>query len=327
MWLQLIAPPAPYLIEFRLKGNRPVLGHPTGTKCRPDIVAVTQSLGIGLDRLHWSHLDATGVEQSSKASETRREAQEGAYTSYHLQARPDLVSVPGILASKSSFKLFFSNARRVYHTGAIDWNSDKGQKLLYAWMWRLYHPERDKSITVDMKASPPTFTVVAGGTAYNQLVILRAGESIDRRTMVFEKLDTNAVLRRGTRLEEGSDLSVDEAQDPQSGFSPTTDRSTCPNTVIKEQYIGTSCSFREGPILKKIHAAGDFPGVVRFDHYEYVKNDGKDISVESNLVKTRLVLKDRGTPLEKVGTMRELLMGVYDLLEGECLLSPPWLTN
>jgi hypothetical protein len=316
-----------YLIKFRLKRNQPVLDHPTGTKCCPDIVAVTQSPGICLDRLNWSHLDATGVVQTSKASEGRREAQEGAYTSYHLQARPDLVSVPGILASESSFKLFFSNARQVYHTRAIDWNSDEGQKLLYAWMWRLYHPERDKSITVDMKASPPSFIVVAGGIAYNQLVILRAGESIGRRTMVFGRLSTNAVLRRGTGLEEGSSLSVDEAQNLQGGSSPSIDGPKYSNIVIKEQYIKTSRMSKEGPILKKIHAAGDFPGVVRLDHYEDVKNDGQDISVGSNLMKVRLVLKDRGTRLADVETMRELLMGVYDLLEGECLPSPPWLRD
>jgi len=343
-----------------------MLNHPTGTKCRPDIVAVTKSSEIGSDTLHWSHVQATGEEKSEGKSSAEQEAQEGAYTNYHLQSRPDLVSVPGILVGISSFKLFFSNAHWVYHTGAIKWNSDEGRKLLYAWMWRLYNPECDKSITVDMETSPPTFTVVAGGTRYTQLVVSRTGESIGRRTIVFERLRCRASEgeqkqetaenqpddsspnidrpqetepRRSKRLTKNSNIGNDKAQDLQGGSSPNIDRSQDPNIVIKEQYIEPSRRFREGPILNKIHEDKYFPGVVRLHHHEEVKNDDQEISLESEVeglglkleseveglglkakrVKTRLVLKDRGTPLEKVGTMRELLMGVYDLLEGECL--------
>jgi hypothetical protein len=339
-----------------------MLNHPTGTKCRPDIVAVTEPSKFGPSTLHWSHVQATGEEESEGKSSAAQEGQEGAYTAYHLQARPDFVSVPGILVGVSSFKLFFSNAHWVYHTAAIPWNAEESRKLLYAWMWRLYKPECDKSITIDMETSLPTFTVVAGGTTYNQLVVSRAGESIGRRTIVFTRLGSkpeggasegerkqetagdapgdpgpNSDGSRKTRRRRSERLARNpnnEAQPLQGSSSRNIDPSQDPNIVIKEQYIEASRRFKEGPILKKIHVNGDFPfpGVVRLDHHEDVKNDDREISVEEESkgtkgtpkrVKTRLVLKDRGTPLEKVETMRELLMGVYDLLEGECLPSPP----
>jgi hypothetical protein len=63
-------------------------GHPTGTKCRPDIVAVMQSPKIGPGKLHWSHVHATGEEESSDKTDQERESQAGGYTAYHLQARP-----------------------------------------------------------------------------------------------------------------------------------------------------------------------------------------------------------------------------------------------
>ena len=328
-----------------------MLKHPTGTKCRPDIVAVSKTIS---GTLHWSHVQATGEEESEGKSIADQEAQEGAYTAYHLQARPDFVSVPGILVGLSSFKLFFSNAHWVYHTPAITWNTDESRKLLYAWMWRLYNPECDESIAVDMETSPPTFTVVAGGTTYKQLIVSCAGESIGRRTIVFQRFrpEPEGGASEGEQGQEiaenppGDSPNIHGSQNAERRRSKrrknaSSSRNTQgPDIVIKEQYIEPSRRFKEGPILEKIHEDGDFPGVVRLGYYEDVKNNGQEICVEESKepeskepqpkakrVKTRLVLKDRGTPLEEVGTMRELLMGVYDLLEGECLPSPPWLTN
>jgi hypothetical protein len=60
-----------------------------------------------------------------------------------------------------------------------------------------------------------------------------------------------------------------------------------------------------------------------------VKAGDKEISVEhwskkpaSARTKVRLVLKDRGIRMMDVKTPRVLLMGMYDLLESECLLPP-----
>jgi hypothetical protein len=262
-------------------------------------------ISINSRKVHWSHLEATGAEESDQ----EREAQAGAYTAYHLQARPDLVSVVGICVNVSSFKLFFSNACRVYHTPATKWSNANARKLLYTWMWRLYNTALDPSIAIDMTTSPiPIFTVTTDDNKkHGSLGILQTGESIGLRSIVLAR------------------------HQPEPGSSPASDELD-PNIVIKEQYIVEGRRFMEGPILKKIHEAGRFPGVVRLDHSEYVKG----ISVEHRTnkkddkitrLKTRLVLKDKGNRLADVKTPREFLMGIYDLLESECPLRPLWLPS
>jgi len=258
------------------------LDHPTRTICCPDIVAV-RNYETPSRKLYWSHVEATGEEDSGN-SVAYADAQAGSYTTYHLQARPDLVSVVGIFVKASSFKLFLSNACQVYHTRDIKWTSDMAPRILSAWMWRLYNPEVDSTITVNLKASPPTFTI----GKYDQLIVLRAGESIGRRTMILAQ------------------------DDPRSSI------------VIKEQYIEDSCRSNEETLLGQIHEDGRFPGIVRLEHFEYVTHEDNRISVqhrtdESTVTryKIRLVLKDRGVGMMDVITPRVLLMGMYDVLESE----------
>ena len=107
--------------------------------------------------------------------------------------------------------------------------------------------------------------------------------------------------------------------------------------VIEEQYIESTRRFREWTVLEAIHKGGRFPGVVRLQSHGGVKNkNGEDICVKSQSstkirLKPRVVLKDGGIRLMDIGTPKELLMGVYDLLESECpipLLWPPnWFLN
>lgn len=266
-------------------------------------------------------MEATGEEDSGKPK-GEGEAQAGAYTSYHLQARPDLVSAVGIFVAVSNFQLFFSNASQVYHTPLIEWTHTNARKLLYAWMWRLYNPELDPSITIDMKpglpmrpSNHPTFTVTTtDGKTYASLSILRAGESIGRRTIVLARLS----------------IETETPTEPQTSPSIILEERHIESLVIviKEQYIENGRRFREATILKKIHGDARFPGVVRLSHSEQVMDNGHPISVEYQTKKkkvattvtrskTRLVMKDKGTRLADVKTPREFLMGIYDLLESE----------
>jgi hypothetical protein len=257
--------------------------HPTKTKCCPAIVAVRDYGGpqTPLEKITWTHVEATG-EEDFEQPKAEAEAQESANTTYHLQARPDLVSVVGILT-------------------AIEWTDAVASQLLCAWMWRLHHPELDPTIAVNLKTSPPTFIVkTSDGQEYDQLVILHAGESIGRRSTILAQVDSSSSI------------------------------------IIKEQYIERGDGFREGPILDQIHEDGQFPGVIGLNHYEYVKDDNKRISIKHRTnkakvvrSKVRLILKGRGVRLIDVKTPRVLLMGMYDLLESECPLPPLalWLTS
>jgi hypothetical protein len=316
LWLKLIRLSAPYEIQFIHKDSTNPASHPTRTICRPDIIVIRKypppKQPIDLNRVSWFHLEATGEEDSGK-SKKDSEAQTGAYTTYHLQARPDLVSVVGIFVSVVGFKLFLSNACRVYHTPDINWSTAIGRQLLYAWMWRLYNPELDPSITIDMTPPTPIFTVTANGRKpYGSLSVFRTGESIGRRTIILAR-------------------ALPDFEPPRQLRSASSVGSKDAIIVIKEQYIEEGRRFKEGPILEKIHTGGRFPGVVRLDHYEHVEGISVEHQTNSDdkvkRLKTRLVLKDRGTRLADVKTPREFLMGIYDLLESEWPLPPLWLPN
>jgi hypothetical protein len=190
-------------------------------------------------------LEATGVEDSGNPA-AAKDALAAAYTDHHLQARPDLVSVVGILLGEFYFNLLFFNACRVYQTRAVGWSSPEACELLYTWMWRQYHPERDQSITFEMKTYPrPTFTVTTtDGRHYDRLVVLNAGESIGRRTMVLGRPDRDC------------------------------------DVVIKGQHISIGRQCTEGPTLEMLHLGGRFPGVVHPEHWEYVMNEGQKLPIE-----------------------------------------------
>ena len=283
--------PLSYSIKFRHRGHTTPKDHPTKTICRPDIIATRDSPDtpeLLTENLYWYHVEATGEEDSSNGTE-EGQAQEGAYTAYHLQARPDLVSVVGIYTGERDFTLFFSNAWRVYHTEPVEWSSKEGRQLLYAWIWRLYNPEVDPCINICINPKgKPTFAIKTNEPGeYDELDILRVGESIGRRTIMMRRPNPSCKV------------------------------------VIEEQYIESTRRFREWTVLEAIHKGGRFPGVVRLQSHGGVKNkNGEDICVKSQSstkirLKPRVVLKDGGIRLMDIGTPKELLMGVYDLLESE----------
>ncbi|KAG8819090.1 hypothetical protein FRC18_012188 [Serendipita sp. 400] len=274
-------------IVFAKPGEKPPDGHPTGTKCRPDIVAFKQHSppNFNMDNLHWAHLEATGEIKSSGKSKETSGAQAAGYTSYHLQARPDRVSVSGIWIKDQLFRIFFTDASQVFHTPQIVFRGAIAGQMLFAFVWSLYHPQLDRSITINLDELPPTFNVRVGSDVYRDLKLAFTGEAIGRRTTIMMEPDECGV-------------------------------------VIKEQYIEKGRRFAEGDLLKKIHKKGTFPGVVRVRTYGPVTK--KDpITVTHTLAtghsitrgKTRLVLEDEGTLLAKEKTIKRLLMCIYDLLE------------
>ncbi|KAG8812918.1 hypothetical protein FRC19_002805 [Serendipita sp. 401] len=282
-----------YSILFEVGGGKPIPGHPTGTACHPDIVAYQQHVPAksAKTNLHWSHLEATGEVYSLKKTLEHSEAQAAGYTSYHLQARPDRRSVSGIWTKDKVFRIFFTDACQVFRTREINIREDSAGQLFFAFVWSLYHPQLDRSITRNLDVVPPTFKVQVGPKEfYNSLTVSFAGEAVGRRTTIMTQ-------------EHNCDL------------------------VIKEQYIEEGRRFDEGGILDKLHKDGIFPGVVRVGTYGPVKSRKVPIAEAHTVAighnrhrritrhKRRLVLKDKGTPLAKVKTIKKFLMGLYDLLE------------
>lgn len=226
----------------------------------------------------WSHIEATGELWSKGSTTDGSQSQAAAYAAYHLQARPDLVSVAGMWIKTDQFSVFFVNACRVYVSNHIKLKDQMAGPLLYAFVWYLYHPQLDKSVSIDTRADPPRFSItLSDGQKFSDLELKFTGSIPGRRTTVYI-----------------SDSS--------------------PSHVIKEQFIEKGRRFLEGTLLQKIHNQGEFPGVVRIDKYEPVQN--VTVSYENSIrFKTRLVLKDMGKPLMEVKKVGELLMALYDFLE------------
>lgn len=285
-------PSVGYTIVFKSRGKIHIKGHPNNTRHLPDIVALREYAGrvSGEPALWWGHLEATG-EQRFEKCETQSDARAASYTTHHLQTRPDLRMALGISVKKEYCKLFASTADGIYQTGRIVWKDIgvKDYRLLCAWMWRLYAPDTDPSLTIDYKMDgPPTFTLSQNGKQYSELFVMFAGESIGRRTIVMGRED-------------------DEL-------------------VIKEQYIKQGRQSMEKEILKKIHGDGasPFPGVVSLAPSSLPSSSaifvtdirGKN-SRQVTRNKIRLLLNERGNRLLEVKTPKEVLMLLYDALEGE----------
>jgi len=186
----------------------------------------------------------------SDESEDEWSAENAAYTSYLLQTRPDRIMVQGIYVDPVAvgFSLVVSNACGPSLTELLDWKNQGCCLLLCAWMWRLYEPWVDPSITANLEPDKPqTFTAKIHGDSYH-CRIHSVGSGFGRRTIIFD--------------------SEAESNNAES------------NVVIKEQYIETSGRFSEGAILGNVHREKKtFPGVVRTGWSGPVKSGEKDLIV------------------------------------------------
>ena len=272
------------VIRFFDRHNNPPKDHPTGTGNRPDFLAMKLRAGESAPSVfHWSALEATGELLSGNDKENSR-VKSAAYTSYLLQARPDMVTVQGIYIDPTGFRLVASNACEAFDTNTLDWKLRSSRLLLCAWIWQLYEPVVDPSITANFERGKPlTFDIAVSGATYPNCTVHSAGTPFGRRTIVF----------------------------------------ACPNPgiVIKEQYIETSRGFEEGRALAKIHEKGTFPGVVRLDRQQAAVGSSETELVvkgkESERKKTRAVLLDKAPSIMDAKTLREALVAMYDLLESE----------
>jgi hypothetical protein len=307
------------------------------TKCHPDFVAIKigpktkLSPSIKLKakvtsqsrmehEVVWSQLEAIGEKYSEGMCEEDVVTQGASYTGHLLQARPDLLSVVGILihSEKSRFRLYFTDVLGVCYTGPIQFDSEIATPLLGAWIRHLCNPKPRLNITrVGSFPDKPTFTVDTKDTGkFTGCVLLAVGSPFHRRSVVFT-------------------------------VSPPS-----PPLVIKSQYVGRRRE--EGVILRRIHESYDFPGVVRL--LPATANQGpatvggevsagpnrgpaphvaeeattaqtsdkglkpdmaeQDSTAEEEVRETMLVFQDKAAPLMDAETALDALIAIYDLLEG-----------
>lgn len=118
------------------------------------------------------------LEIESHQPQVELDSKAALYIMLHLQTRPDLQMALGILVGERYYKLFATNACRVYQTKRIPWDTEEGcYRILCAWMWRLYQPDSDCSLAIEYTV-PPTFTIPQDGKKHRELSVIYAGETI-----------------------------------------------------------------------------------------------------------------------------------------------------
>ncbi|KJA13870.1 hypothetical protein HYPSUDRAFT_49570 [Hypholoma sublateritium FD-334 SS-4] len=268
--------------------------HPTGTICRPDIIATTQR-----GEIHWTGIEATVEVHSYGRTEEGAGLQAASYSILLLQARPDLLAGQGFCVTKSGIMLIFASSSGVTMTEALNMSVAANRVLLYAFITRLYEPDPnmvDPSIKRrwDDTAPKPHYVfditltpgdgdpVVCSGyrTVY-------ARESLGQRAHIFIN-EANPTSFRGAAI-----------------------------PVIKDAYCDQNTRFTEDEIIKRIHREGDVPGIVRVAYAELVCYGGPDrtVIVRDGRQKTRLCLTEFGRSIMECKTVKDVLIVMYDQLE------------
>ncbi|KAL7281095.1 hypothetical protein ACG7TL_004401 [Trametes sanguinea] len=218
------------------------------------------------------------------------QAQATRYAFNIQQARPDRPGFYCLSVKPGMFQVVYSSPVGVEVSEHKAWSDCVS---LCAYVYSLYDPPDghilyDRTIVAKAPAGvplgKPTWTIQTEGGIYSGAVIIFLGDPWGRRTTVF----------RITRRER--------------------------SVIIKESYIDCSRRYDEVELLKRVHEHGYLPGVVRFISAEDIKNGDKPIVLKKKdgsltRKKRRIVLADLGQDLNLAGSVNDLLMAIYDVLE------------
>ena len=211
------------------------------------------------------------------------------YCSQLMESRPDMPGVYGLSAKAEGYQVLWSDACGVVASPVNKWTD---LDLIMAYVYSLYFPPKDHilfdptitSSTVDPGMKRLMRTIKSPhGVEYSHCVKLFTGCSRGHRTSVWRK--------QGEAL------------------------------VIKDSFWEDGRRFEESALLRDIHNRTIFPGIVRI--LESSKRDSKKATIataprvnELRRMRTRLVLGSYGQPLENAESVRDILMAIYDVLEG-----------
>ena len=246
------------------------------------------------------HLVVTYVDVTEVLSDSRAKAI--AYAWQHLQARPDHPGVYGLCVHPEGFKIIYADTSGPYRSEAFSWDD---LDVLAMYVYSLYDPPaghilRDASISTlaseDDPSGPARWSVAVGGVGtYAGGVIHYLGESWGKRTTVF--------LYKWPSIEPTRQL------------------------IIKDYYRLVARRYDEAELLSHIHSQGIVPGVVRLVGTGHVLDaEGKRMMSGTGYdvrERRRLVIADVGEDLLQAKSVNDLLMAIYDVLEGEWCPSQP----
>lgn len=270
--------------------------HPYNVQNAPDLLAVEEGKCdyehiTGKDRGDYRGVHYNRVVSVIECKPKRGNgwAQASTYYWQLMEARPDMPGVYGLSAKPQGYQVLWSDACGTVISPITEWNK---LDLLEGYVYSLYFPPKghflfDPTITSstgDSDMKQPMWTIKSPrGVEYSRCLKLFTGSSWGRRTSIWRQ--------QGQAL------------------------------VIKDSFREDVRRFEESKFLQDIHDSGIFPGVVRT--LELPKLDPKSTAIATALrvdrvarKRTRLILGSYGEPLENARSVKDILMAVYDILEG-----------
>ena len=206
------------------------------------------------------------------------------YLHYLLLARPDSSSPKACLPPhpRSCFLGIGSVGIRQL---TVEWSDENLYKFLYVFIYRLYHPSHlaDPSYTrikLNKETSEVTYTVQFKLKEYG-LCTIHARNPFMTRIHVL------------------------------SNPSPPTKEGDEFPTILKEQLCQTGRHFNEQTILTRIHRPTIVPGVVEAVDFEIIP-----APLSPKRQNHRLGLRQTGLPFTSIRTAKEVLVTLFDPLEG-----------
>ncbi|KAF9523274.1 hypothetical protein CPB83DRAFT_898934 [Crepidotus variabilis] len=272
-------------ILFSITEHGPPPGHPTGTLCKPDLLASASTPSS--TPVCWPHLVAVFKFKSAIKTSKKEENQAASYALHLLEARPGRHSVIGLYITRQGIGFLIVDPQGIFRPKVNMWHTGKGDALLLleAVISRLYAPHAsmvDSTIQRNINSnSSCTWNITL--------------------TVPMESLSSN----------DSSRLLTFECKDYSHQYA---------NFPIgrRSNVFGGVRRFEEFDIVDHIHGDGHIPGVARFVHKEMIEvlsidNTHRDHHHHHH--KYRTFQQDYGIPFLNVKTPREALLRIYDLLE------------
>jgi len=291
------------LLVFKSTGKNAHRGHVTDTQCRPDFTAAFDKHWGDENTTLWPCIRLAGEVASAGKSKEEQKKQAISYLHYLLLARPDLYVAQGLLISNEGVTFLLGIGGKGIRRFSAAWTHPRLYKLMYAFVFRLYDPGdfMDQSY-VDM-------VPLVDRVMFTIRIPLGAGLDSVETERELECAGFSPIYATnpfGTRTHilsnPHSDIKIDGRV----------------LTVFKDQLCRPDPRFDEYTILTHIHGQEEIPGVVEAVYHKSIDMPER-FAVARN--KHRMGLRQSGSPITSVPTLKGMLEIVFDVLEGNSILT------
>jgi len=234
----------------------------------------------------WPFIRLAGETASEGTNYGDQQSQAISYLHYLLLARPDLYVAQGLLSSDNTVIFYFGIGGEGIWQFEVKWEDPELNKLLYAFIYRLYEPSHfadpsyiETEFDIETTAKYTIKITYQGSTkACRGFYPIYARNPFTTRTHVLSNPN-------------GDNL-----------------------TVLKDKFCRVERHFEELTILNEyVHKPERVPGVVVAAYGEKIELPE---SVSAKRCKHRLGLEESGSPFTSIPTLSKVLETLFDVLEG-----------